>query len=335
MGASAANPIYSAYIISGGKTYNLSSVLISLEMSESKYQMAQSVTLRVSNIMVDGQWLSNIFKVRDRVSIYANDGTKNDEVFRGFVWDRDYRSSVSEREISLKCYDHLIYLQKSESSEFFTSGQKTDAIIGSICNEWGIKYEYSYANMTHSKLVLRGYLSDIITSDILDLVKDFRGQKYVIISSKDVMHIKFVGGNQTIYRIVAGSNAVSTLSRTSMDGICTKVVIYGLADKEDRRNVDASMSKNTDDYGTVQKIITRSENETLDNAKSEAQNILRDNSEPKETFEVVAPDIPWIRKGDKVYVNAGDIQNKYLIVTELDRSISSRGKTITLGLENP
>ncbi len=334
MAASASNPIYTVNIFHGNKKYDVTGLLIGLSMSESRNQIAKSVSLQISNVMVEGTWLSSVFKVRDRVCIFADDGTKKEEVFRGFVWDRDYRSSISDREISLKCYDHLIYLQKSESAEFFEEGKTTDDIIGTIFTEWGLEYEYSYESITHSKLALRGALSDIITTDILDIVKDRCGKKYVILCEKDTIYIKTVGTNATVYKIAAGENAVSTRSRNSMDGVVTKVVIYGKADKQDRMPVDATLSKNTAAYGTLQKIITRSENETIEDAKEEAQNILKENSTPKVTYEVQAPDIPWIRKGDKIYVNAGDISNKYLIVTDIERSISSRGKKITLELED-
>lgn len=329
-----ANPIYTVYIVSGGKTYNVTPIMIGLDMSEARNQIAQSATVQIMNVMVEGKWLSSVFGVRDRITVYANDGTKNAEVFRGFIWDRDYRSSLSEREITLKCYDQLIYLQESESSEFFAAGKTTKDIIGAICGEWGIKYEYNYESITHAKLVLRGRLSDIITSDILDLVKDRSGKKYAITSAGDTVRIRTVGSNETVYRIEAGANAISTRRNQTMSGVVTKVKIYSKADKEERREVDVSIVDGTDKYGTLQKIITRSENETIDEAKAEAQNILKESSAPKWSYEVQAPDIPWIRKGDKVYVNAGDIQNKTLIVTDVDRSISSRGKKITLGLED-
>lgn len=332
--ASTANPAYSVYIVSDGKKYNVTPILINLDMAESRNRISQSVTVQIMNVMVDGAWLSSVFDVRDRIYVYANTGAGSKEIFRGFIWDRDYRSSLTEREITLKCYDHLIYLQESESSEFFASGKSTKDIIGAICNEWGIKYEYDYESITHSKLVLRGSLSDIITSDVLDLVKDRTGKKYAITSAEDTMRIKTVGQNETVYKIVAGANAVSTKRNRTLDGCITKVVIYGKADKEDRLPVEASIVDGADKYGTLQKIITRSENETLEAAKEEATSILKENATPKWTYEVEAPDIPWIRKGDKVYVNAGDIQNKYLIVTELDRSIGSTSKKIILGLED-
>lgn len=328
--ASAYNPIYTVYIVSGGNKYNVSSVLVSIDMLESKRQIARSATVCLMNVKLDREWLSTRIKVRDRIFIYANDGTRSEEVFRGFVWDRNYQSTLIDREITLKCYDNLIYLQESEASEFFATGKSTQDIMSTITSEWGVQMEYSYESITHSKLALRGTLSDIITSDILDLVKDRSGKDYVILSEQDVMKVKAVGQNPTVYKITAGVNAISVVSKCTMDGVVTKVVILGIADKEDRRNVEATLDQNTAEYGTLQKIIARDKNTTIEAAKEEGSNILKENAEPKWEYEVTAVDIPWARKGDKIYVDSGDVDKKYLIVTDLNRVIDSKSKKIIL-----
>lgn len=334
MNASIANPIYSVYIISGSTKYNVTPAVISIDRSESKKQIAQSATISLLNIKVGDAWLAGIINVRDRVYIYANDGTTNAEVFRGFVWTRPYKSSLNERDLTIKCYDHLIYLQESEAYEYFSSGNSTQNILKSICNEWGVKLEYSYSSITHAKLALRGKLSDIMTSDVLDLVKDRTGKDYTIISQKDTMYVKAVGQNTTIYRIEAGNNAISISSECTMDGMITKVIILGTAGDDERELVEATVIGNTSKYGTLQKIIDRTENTTLASAKEEAQNIIKKDGSPKWTYEVKAPDVPWIRKGDKVYINAGDIYKKYLIVTDIEHASDNNKSEMTLSLSN-
>lgn len=333
MKASPSNPIYSVYVDSKGTKYNLTPALLSLDISETNKQIAKSATVSVTNVMVGGKWLTGIIGVRDRVFIYANDGSGNKEVFRGIIWRRDYKSSLMDRELTFKCYDDLIFLQESEVSEYFESGKGTKDIISTIASQWGLKLSYEYESITHAKLVLRGTLSDVLTSDILDLVKKQKGKDYVILSEQDTMYIRGVGQNSTVYRFVRGSNTISTTSKITMEGMITQVVILGKADKEDRKPVQATIADNTDVYGTLQKIIDRGET-TLEEAEAEARNILKERSIPSKEYEIVAPDVPWIRKGDKVYINAGDLANLYMIVTEVDRSISSRGKKMTLTLKD-
>ena len=330
MAASVTNPSYSVYIVSGGTKYDVTPALMEIAMSESKRQISQSANILLANIKVGETWLTSIFKVRDRVFIYANDGSKNGEVFRGFVWTRGYKSALTEREFQLKCYDHLIYLQESEDYQYFAPGKTTKDIFSTICGNWGVNLEYSYSSITHPKLALRGKLADIMTADVLDPVKDRVGTDYVIRSSKDVMQVMTVGQNSDIYQIVSGKNAVSTYSQCTMDGMKTKVVIFGKADEDDREPVEATVSGDTTQYGTLQKTIHRSENTTLEDSKEEANNIIKADGKPKWEYQIKGPDIPWVRKGDKVYVNAGDIAGKYLIVSEVDRTISNREKQMTL-----
>lgn len=334
MTASPQNPVYTVYIISGGTKYDVTSALVAVDRSEKQKQMAQSVTIQLMNVKVGNTWLTSIVQVRDRVYVYANDGSKNEEVFRGYVWTRNYTSSGDERALQLKCFDNLIYLQESEESLFFASGKSTKDVCQSICNDWGIKLQYSYESITHSKLVLRGALADIFTADILDLVKKRKGTKYVILSDKDTMYIKPVGSNSTIYHFIGEKNVVKTSSECTMDGMITKVVIHGKADSNEREPVEATVSGDTGKYGTLQKIVNRSENTSLADAKKEARETIDEFGAPKWEHQLWGPDVPWIRKGDKVYVEAGDIIG-YYIVTGIDRSIDNKKKEMTLTVEKP
>lgn len=324
---------YSVYIISGTNKYNVTPAVISQGRSEPKGQIAQRVILQLANVKIGDKWLSSILQARNRVFVYANDGTKEDEVFRGYLWSRTRSDSINENEVRYVCYDNLIYFQESEDSLYYASGKSTKDIVSSICSKWGIPLQYSYDSITHTKMPLRGYLADIFTEDILDLVKKRTKKKYVIQSDKDTMVVKPVGANSTIYRFVAGKNVIKTASGWTMDGVITKVVITGKADDDDREPIEATVSGKTSEYGTVQRILSRSENTSLAEAKIEAQNTIDENGEPKWEYEIIAPDIPWIRRGDKIYVEAGDISG-YRIVAEIDRTIDNKTREMTLTLED-
>ena len=97
------------------------------------------------------------------------------------------------------------------------------------------------------------------------------------------------------------------------EGVITKVVFQGKEGTDTRPAVEAEVSENTDKFGTLQKVVNRNESASLEDAKKEAQAMLDMFKNPFWEYEVEAPDIPWIRKGDKVYINAGDIYQLYLI----------------------
>lgn len=331
--ASTAKPEYTVCVVAGGVKYDVTPAIESINISDQEKQVAKCVTIQLMNVKVNDRWLTGLLGVRNRVFIHANDGSKEGEVFRGFVWDRAYKSSLIDRTLQLKCYDNLIYMQESDHSAYFPSGKSTKAICTALCNDWGVKLEYAYESITHSKLPLRGNLSDIFMADILDLVKDRTGKKYVILSEQDVMRIKSVGSNTTIYHFVAGQNAIQTQSVCTMDGMTTKVIILGKADDNDRTPIEATVSGDTAQYGTLQKTINRSENTSLADAKKEAQSIIDEKGKPKWEYELHATDIPWIRKGDKVHLSAGDLTG-YFIVTGIDRTITGKKREMVLDLEN-
>lgn len=335
MKASLENPVYTTYVVAGGTKYDLTPVTVSLVFADQKKQLAQSLTATIMNVQVNGVWLSSLIKVRQRIFVYANDGEKDDEVYRGYIWTRGYKSSISDRELVLKCYDNLIYLQESDDAEYFSAGKSSRDVVNTLCSKWGIPVEYNYESITHEKLALRGNLSDIIITDILNLVVDKTAKKYVILSEKDVMKIKGLGTNAKVYNVMAKQNAIMTKSECTMDGMITKVSILSRKGDEEREFVEATLTKNTGQYGTMQTIITREEDRTIAEAKAEAQGILDEKSNPTWEYEVEAEDIPWIRKGDKVYVNAGDIKDRDLIVTNLSRNITAKAAKMTLTLERP
>lgn len=331
--ASTAKPEYTVYVIAAdGTKYNITPAIESIGISDQKKQIAKCVTVQLMNTKVGDKYLTGLLGVRNRVYMYANDGSKKEEVFRGYLWERAYKRSMTDRTLQLKNYDNLIYFQESDHSAYFSSGKSTKDVCSALCKEWGVKLEYTYESITHTKLPLRGTISDILTADVLDQVKDRTGKKYVVLSEKDVVQIKPVGSNTTIYHFTADQNAIDTTSLSTMDGMKTKVIILGKADKEERVPVEATVSGDTKQYGTIQTTIRRAENTSLADAKKEAQNILDEVGKPKEEFELRATDIPWIRKGDKVYVNAGDMKG-YFIVNGIDRTITAKKREMVLDLE--
>lgn len=333
MAASQQNPEYTVYIISGTTKYNVTKAVLGLDRSEPDGQIAQRVTLQLANVFVDGASLSNKISARDRVLIFADDGMQHDEVFRGYLWSSARTDSLSEKEIKLTCYDNLIYFQESEDSLYFPSGKSSKDIVSSICSKWGIPLKYSYDSITHTKMPLRGHLSDIFTSSILDLVKKRKKKKYVIRSEKDTMVVTHVGSNSTVYNFVIGKNISRTASGWTMDGVITQVIILGKADNNDRTPIEATVSGNTSKYGTLQSIQTRSEGTSLADAKLEAKNTIDEKGKPKWEYEITGPDIPWIRKGDKVNFVTGSLVGEKIVI-EVNRTFTQTSREMTLTLED-
>ena len=307
-------PMYSLYILtSENLNIDLSQLVTSFDRSEPEKQIAQKITVSFMNVQdSNGRMLEDYINVRDRVFVYANDGETVDEVFRGMVWTKRYVNK-QKKEITLTCYDQLIYFQKTEDNKFYPEGMETENICNTLCSDWGVSLVWNYQSITHKKLMLTGKLSDIFLTDILAEVKKKVHLPAVMKSVKDVVYIETVGSNSKIYEIKRGENAISTTSTVTMDDVVTRVVITGKQDDEGCTPVEAAVDGDTERFGTIQKIIRKNENTEMSEVKEEAQDILDENGYPKMRYEIEAIDIPWIRRGDKVKIVAGDMALRILV----------------------
>lgn len=329
MNASVENPIYSAYIITETKQYDVTKALVSIDSTEQEKQIAANVTLNLADVEVDRKMLSNLIKPRHRVIVKANDGKKKDEVFRGYVWDITPKESLTDNNFSIKSYDNLIYWQESEDYEFFSANKYTKDIMKALCKKWGISLTYEYESRSHSTMVLRGNIADFVTADVLNPVQNRCGKRYVIQSIKDRVYVKCGGSNTTIYNITKEHNATELRRYITLNGVITKVIIVGTSDDEEKSPIHGFYSGDTDGYGTLQKIVTKDEDTKMPEVVEEARNIIKESGKPRWEHDVKAVDIPWIRKGDKVNITTNTLKGAF-IVRSISRDISNRGKTMTL-----
>lgn len=133
-------------------------------------------------------------------------------------------------------------------------------------------------------------------------------------------------------------NALSTMYEsmkpdvTQMQGLIDdyreagKAVPQSLMDSFNDATVDGKTS-----YGIRQKIVSRGTNDTLDEAKKEAREILADDGKPKEEITIKLPDIPIIRKGDKIHLKTASISAGYYIVISATHDVDKM--LMTLGLK--
>lgn len=328
MTASAAYPIYTAEVVaSDGTKYELKHATLNLSLEEKAGELAEKVTISLANVKVGDKLLSSLLALKMRLFVYANDGSKNKEVFRGIIWDKS--SSIgTEKEMKIVAYTNLIYLQKSKDCMYFTAGKYTDAIIKAICTKWGIEVSYDFDTIKHPKMPLNNkYIADMIIEP-LNAVKKQKGTKYKIRSEQDKMQIRKVGTNTEIYTFQKNGNILSTKSEETLDGIVTRVAIYGNEDDDERRAIAATVDGDTAKYGTLQDVILMSGNTTLSEAKTEAKEILAEKGKPKPKHSVNLPDVPWVHKGDCIYIYALDLSGLFLV-----NSVTHEAKTKTMSVE--
>ncbi len=147
---------------------------------------------------------------------------------------------------------------------------------------------------------------------LLEEVRQKTGEKYIAQYRDGKLLIQAYGTNSTVYRFDT-ANTISTNDKITINNLVTRVTILGKQDDDGRAPVDAVVDGDTR-YGVLQEIMRRDGDKTLDAVKAEANNLIKDRGKPEETIQITVPDLPFLRKGDKVEVSAGNLIGFFFVV---------------------
>ncbi len=312
-----------------GATIDLSQMLLMVSWEEHDGEMAQKATIKLRNAKVETDtYLITYVKLNSIILIYANWGNGKTLVFKGNVWDWVY-SSAQTKELTVTAYDPLIRLQKCEDYKYYEKGMDTKAIIADICSSWSIPMNYEWDTITHEKKSFKPQaLSDMIIS-LLNEVKRQKGNEYVMYYNytDNQLNIASRGTNKDIYYFTY-DNVISTSDSRTMNNLVTKVKIFGQESKDKRAPFEDHVDGRLE-FGVLQKVIMRDSNKTLEQVKNEAQNIIKENSKPNKSISVVSPDLPFLRKGHKIKMAAGNLVEYFYV---LGVSHDAAGSTMTMEL---
>ncbi len=309
-------------VLPSGKIFELIGLCTSLSWEDQRGGIAGKANIIIANTKIEEGYISDLIKLCSLIFIYAN----NIEVFRGTVWDWEYTSAV-KKELSITAYDRMIYAVQSKANSYFSSGKSTETIIKSICEEWGIPLNYRWKSWTHGKLPINNKsVSEHITS-VLDEAETKLDSKYVALMEKDILTIKAKGENENIF-VFNTHNVINTKDKLSLQKLVTKVIIVGKAEDDKKTPLISSVNGKIE-YGILQEIVTKDTNKSLEDVKKEAENILKEKGKPEETIDVLSVDVPIIRKGDKINLNAGNLKG-YFIVEGVSHNASKRTMNMEL-----
>lgn len=314
-----------------GERIDLSPFLRSLSWEENDGELAVRLEAELQNVQVaGGKWLHQLIPLAGQVFLYADWGDGMREVFRGTVFSWDYRTDPLGH-FTITAYDQLIYLTKSKDDRYYKTGTTAKAIIQDIAKAWGIPLgTVQGPNVALAKQVFRGdTLADMIFS-VLEQAKKRGAGKWIVRSKQGKIDIIRPGQNSPVYCFSADVNVSSIEDRQDIEDLVTRVKIIGTEDKEGRAPVVAKLDGRTE-FGVLQELVYRRQYDNLAAAKSAAQDILKERGQPRKQRRFSAPDLPFIRKGDKVKVVAGTL-NGYYIVASVVHDATNR--TMTMEVED-
>lgn len=311
-----------------GKQYNIKDFIHNLGWEENENEISVRSSFSAKNDKTSKGYLSSIIKPGCLVGIFATDGSIDEEVARGYVetWNPIEKNSGN----SLKCinYDELYKLQKSQDNRYYSSGTGTKSAIQGILDDWEIpQSDYKGPNASHGKTVCNNkYLSDIIL-ELLDDAAKKGEEKCIIRASKGRVGIIPRGSNETVY-VFRTDNTQSFSQTISTADLITRVKVVGKEDDNENTKVEATLNGETK-YGIRQRIYTRGSDESLSDAKSAAQEILDEDGKIENEMTVTSPDVPFIRKGDLVYI-ISNLASSYYYVKSIQHNADTYSMTMEL-----
>ncbi len=312
-----------------GVQLDVTAMVESLGWEEGEGELAQRITARLRNSSYNGALLSNQIKPGCLLAVLAEWGGKAQEVARGQVEEWTVSSSGSASTLELTAYDELINLQKSQDDRYIAAGTGTRTALTAIFNDWGVTIgSYKGPNVRHAKAVYKGdTLSDIIL-DLLDAAVKQGAKKCLVRAEKGAVSVVPVGGNATIYHFDEDSSVEVLRDRVSLEGLVTRVKVVGKENSAERRPVEAVISGKTQ-IGIRQQIYNRPQDDSIAAARNAAKEILRESEEDQREISISAPDVPVIRKGDKVHIKARTLSG-YYIVAAAQHDADTSGMSLTV-----
>lgn len=317
-------------VTEAGKEIDITRATEDLGWEEGEAELALRTSFTMANIAHNGQLLSSLAKPGCLIAIIADWGTGKEEVARGKIVEWDPQFSSSGNIVGITAYDDLINLQASQDNRYYSAGTGTKSAITAIFTDWGIPVgEYKGPDVAHAKTLFKAeYLSDIIIQ-LLDDAKKKGGASCTVRSTKGKVSVLPEGSNTTIYHFTEDKNVELARDMMSITTLVTRVKVVGKEDADGKQAVEAIVDGLTN-YGIRQQIYVRDEDDTLATATAAAKDIIDTVGKPDHVRTINAPDIPTIRKGDKVHIQAGTL-NGYYIVTSIRHNAS--GATMSMDIK--
>jgi hypothetical protein len=282
-----------------------------LSWEEQPGELAVRLQAELLNIKTDVGWLHELLALGGLVVLNAEWGQGWKEVFRGSIFDWQY--SGAQRRIEIMAYDNLIYLNKSKDDRFYEAGTTAKTILMDVAASWSIPLgQIDGPDIVLSKQVFRNQSVGGIINDVLDKVR-LKGNGWWIVRSKvGKMDIIQAGTNNTVYHFGSDSSVVDVLDHMEINDLVTQVKIIGQEDDKARDKVIAVVDGRTE-FGLLREILHWEEASKPSEATKAAKALLAERGKPMRSARVEAPDLPFLRRGDKVHIVAATLNGYYLV----------------------
>lgn len=316
---------YAVAVGDNGKHTDITDYVNSLAWSESKGELSMKSQFTARNDKTESGYLSEIIKPGSLFLIIVTTGKETKEVARGRV---EVWNPVTENEtveLTCTCYDDLYPFQKSQDNYIVKNNTRAYKALSKFFHTWKIpRGFYDGPSIKLKKMVFQQkYLGDIITQ-ILNQAYELGDEKYFMRAADGVIDILPYFDNIDIY-FFNNDNATKIDEKQSTENLVTRVKIMDKANKKMKANVDGLT-----EFGIRQIISPMQEGQSLKTAKKLAERVIAERGVIERSIKLSCNDLPFLRKGDVVYVDIGTSVG-YFDVTGVTHQADSY--TMTMNLE--
>ncbi len=288
-------------------------------------------TLNLSLIETDE--FKNIGLVKgDSIQLYDYMFSSNEykKIFDGTV--RDINGSKKNKKLSIICRERTVNIEESEEEYLWKDCQTATQRAKIICNDWGIPVgSFSETSIGLAKDLRKESLFSTMKKDLKETAQ--KGGSLYKFRMSESLDLVELGSNSVVYKLDSIVDDIQ--NKSTLSGAITQVKVLGKEEtkKSTEKNKTSSSSeekelilspilgvfkKNTDKYGTIQKLLQDEKIDDYSKAKSKAD-ALFNNGEDSISVPCVK-DINTIRAGDKV-----SLYNTIYYVTDITHNLGSGG----------
>lgn len=284
-----------------------------LSWEEPRDEISVRLQARFHNQKVGDRWLHQLFPMGGRLFLYSDWGAGWQEVWRGTVFRRNNAANPLGN-FQVTAYDMLIYLMKSKDNRYYPHGTTARTILTDICNAWGVPLgTVEGPDVAVAKKVMRSQRIGETIIEVLQEAKRKGGGKFILRAREDRAEIIRQGGNSPVFHFGHDDSVSQVEDQEDIEDLVTRVMIIGSQEEDEGRAPVVAVIDGRTEFGVLQEIIAEEKEDSPVTAQEVANDILADRGKPRESKKVSAPDLPFLRRGDKVHITADTLDGYYLV----------------------
>lgn len=291
---------YAVIVDSDGRRIDITDYVSSLQWSESKGELSMKTQFTARNDKMESRYLSELIKPGSLFMVIASTGRETKEVARGKVEVWNTITDNETMELKCTCYDDLYPFQKSQDNYIVRNNMRAYKAISKFFHIWNIpRGFYDGPSIKLKRMIFQQKnLGDIITQ-ILEQAYELGDEKCLMRAADGVIDILPYFDNIDIY-FFNDDNATRIDERQSTENLVTRVKIMDKANKRMKAKIDGLT-----EYGIRQVISPMQDGQRLRDAKKLAERVIAERGVIERSIKLSCNDLPFLRKGDVVYVDIG------------------------------